>query len=144
MVWILIEQGDNGQMRTRTQKLAAIVAVAAALVGLGTSQAFAVNPNSFIRFFPAHDLLEATQNAKRVRFFAEVLSDKVGIDVVSITPNTKGSIQAFAKCLGQDTNIVEEEFDSPLSVLDDAIVFCPVFSRGEVLQAGVGIYPLPN
>lgn len=129
-------------MRKRTTKLASLIALAAVALGLGASQAMAVNPVSFIATFPAHTFFEATKGLQRVRFFAEVNLDVVGVNVTSITPLTNGTIQAFAKCLGQETNIVEESFDSPLSLLDDAIVDCPFFSRGEVIQAGVGILPL--
>jgi hypothetical protein len=141
----LNNQGDKTDMLNRTKNRVALVTLTAVAIGLGIAQqASAANPVSLIEHYPSHDLYQATQNGKQVTFFAEVNSDVVGIDVISVSNFTEFNIQAFAKCTGQDSVIIEEDGDSPLSALDDAIVDCPFFSRGEVIQAGVGIYPLPQ
>jgi ABC-type sugar transport system substrate-binding protein len=142
----LNNQGDKTDMLNRTRKRVALATLAAATaLGLGIAQqASAENPVGLVEYFPAHELYQATQAGKQVTFFAEVNSDEVGIDVISVSNFTEFNIQAFAKCTGVEVELIDEDGDSPLSALDDAIVDCPFFSRGEVIQAGVGIYPLPQ
>ena len=126
-------------MHKRTKKMAILAALAAAL-GLGVAQqAFAANPATFLEIYPSHELEQATLGSKSVTFFADVLSDRVGVDVINVTSNTQFNIQALAKCTGQDGVSIDENGDSPLTAADDAFLFCPFFSRGEAIQGGLGI-----
>lgn len=119
--------------------LSAVLLGAALLAPVFESVASADNPKTFIAVFPAEITLQADKGLKRVRFQAEVTSDHVGVDVISITAATSFNIQALAKCTGEDNVTINENGDSPLSPADDAIYDCPFFSRGEAIQGGLGI-----
>lgn len=115
----------------------------AAALGFGVaSKASAENPVTMNEHFPAHAFGIATKSWRYISFFAEVTLDEVGVDVVGISPFTEGGVQAFAICLGEEAVLIDEEIDSPLSPLDDALVECPLFSRGEEYFGGVAIFPL--
>jgi hypothetical protein len=127
-------------MQKRIRKTAIVMALAAAALGLGVAQhASAANPATFIQVYPSHILRQANLNLKSVTFYVDVLSDRVGVDVQSATINTQFNIQALVKCTGQDGTTIDENGDSPITAVDDALVFCPFFSRGEAIQGGVGI-----
>jgi hypothetical protein len=129
-------------MLKRSIKPLALAALTAATLSVAlVEQAHAVNPVSYIAYYPAHTFYEAQNGAKRVRFYADVNLDEVAVDVTSVTSLTKFTIQGWFKCLGQDSVIVEENGDSPLTAIDDARVDCPFYTRGELQQSGVGIPP---
>ena len=129
-------------MLKRSMKRGALAALAAAALTVALApEAHAVNPVSYIAYYPAHTFYEATNGAKRVRFYADVNLDEVAVDVTSVTPLTSFTIQGWFKCLGQASVIVDETGDSPLTAIDDARVDCPFYTRGELQQSGVGIPP---
>lgn len=129
-------------MRKRSSiRIATLAALFCSALGGAAATALAAdnNPAGFIVEFPAHQLNTAQLGDKRVRFFAEVLTDSVGVDVISITRNTQFNIQALLACTGGVSGFLDQDGDSPLSPADDAKFICPPFTRGAAMMGGLGI-----
>ena len=128
-------------MKPSLIRMVTLSALVCGALGAAVAGALAAdnNPAGFIVEFPAHQLNTAQLGNKRVRFFAEVLTDSVNVDVVSITRNTQFNIQALVACTGGVSGFLDQDGRSPLSPGDDARFICPPFTRGSAMMGGLGI-----
>jgi hypothetical protein len=125
-------------MKNKLAKLGILSVLTALGLGLAPT-AQAVNPASFIEVYPSDDSYRADKGLKTVRFDVEVTLDGVAVDVWSISPSTSFSTQAFVSCLGQAGQGYTVNGAYPLSLSDDLRVDCPVWTRGDAIQGGLGI-----
>jgi len=121
-------------------RIMTLVALLGSIGGVATAAlAEDNNPVTVLAQFPARDLKTARLGAKQVRFFAEVLTDSLGVDVISITRNTEFNYQALVACTGGVNGFIDQNGDSPLSPADDAKFICPPFTRGAEMMGGLAI-----
>lgn len=131
--------------RKRTMSLVTVAALGAFC--LGAPQEAAAAPGDQLTLtaigqflFPANEEVVTRAGLRRIELRAIVGTDRVGIDIKSITRNTNYAVDAAFVCTGSRQASVTYRGSDPETSLDDRFLQCGVGRRGESIFGAIGLF----